>query len=522
MHWATEMAEKIIKERPNKDIYTVASGISPSGNVHIGNFREFVTSYFVAEELKRLGKKVRFIFSWDDFDRLRKVPLNINQELTEFIGKAYTDVPSPLANEAISYARHFQNKFENELRAMDVSCQFIYQTNEYTSGRYNTNMNAAIQKRLQIFDILARFKTQTFTQEERNAYYPVKIYCHKCKKDTTTVTAYNNQTNELHYTCDCGHKQSFDAKQANNMKLEWKIDWPMRWRAEQVDFEPGGRDHASETGSYSVSSVISRKIFGYEPPIFLGYDFIGVKGSSKKVSSSLGNTLVLTDLLNIYDKHIIKWFYAKYKPGAAFDISLDNDVIRYYSEFDRFVKAYFNGKLDNTTNADIMRLTAVTKDYLDTTPFNYIATFMQIVNFNEKLLKELMQKEGIDVNTANFEDRKQKAMYWLDNYAEEYKINILNNFNNDYYNSLSDDSKQHISKVVELLKNNWSSSTDLQNALYAVAVNEEDDDKTKKTKQKEFFKHLYQLITGDNMGPKLGLFLLALEKECVLKLLVKN
>ena len=62
MHWATEVAEKIIKERGEKEFYTVASGISPSGNVHIGNFREFVTSYFVAEELKRLGKKVRFIF----------------------------------------------------------------------------------------------------------------------------------------------------------------------------------------------------------------------------------------------------------------------------------------------------------------------------------------------------------------------------------------------------------------------------------------------------------------------------
>lgn len=519
MHWATEMAERIIKEKGNKEVYTLASGISPSGNVHIGNFREFITSYFVAEELKRLGKKVRFIFSWDDYDRLRKVPLNINQELTKYIGRAYTDVPSPAKEESISYGRHFQNKFEGELKAMDVSCEYIYQTEQYKSGRYNKDIIEALEKRLEIFDILASFKTQEFTEEDRQAYYPVSIYCGSCKKDTPKVTSYNEQTNEISYACECGHKNSFDVKTASNMKLVWKVDWPMRWRAEGVDFEPGGRDHASETGSYSVSSVISKKIFGYEPPLFLGYDFIGVKGSNKKVSSSLGNTLILSDLLKIYDRYIIKWFYAKYKPNAAFDISLDNDVIRYYGEFDRSTKAYLEGKFDGTTNADIMRLTRVDASYLDSTPFNYIATFMPMVNYNEDLLKELMVKEGIDVNTAGFETRKEKAMYWLEHYADEYRINVLESFNEEYYNTLDEKSKQNIKKVVELLNENWTSATDLQNALYAIPVEELDDDKTKKTKQKEFFKHLYMLITNSEQGPKLGLFLLALPNQTIKTLL---
>ena len=246
---------------------------------------------------------------------------------------------------------------------------------------------------------------------------------------------------------------------------------------------------------------------------FLGYDFIGIKGSNKKISSSLGNTLVLSDLLKIYDRHIIKWFYAKYRPNAAFEISLDNDVIRYYSEFDRSVKAYCEGKFEGTTNADNIRLTGVTEKYLDTTPFNYIATFMPMVNYNDELLEELMQKENIDVHTANFADRKEKALYWLENYADDYKINILNEFNQDYYHSLSELSKEHIKQVIKLLKGNWTSSTDLQNALYAIAVNSQDDNKIKKNKQKEFFKHLYNLITGSNEGPKLGLFLLALDKK---------
>lgn len=66
------------------------------------------------------------------------------------------------------------------------------------------------------------------------------------------------------------------------MKLNWKIDWPMRWMIEDVVFEPGGRDHSSETGSYNVSKEIARKIFNREAPHYIAYDFIGTKGHHEK------------------------------------------------------------------------------------------------------------------------------------------------------------------------------------------------------------------------------------------------
>ena len=78
MNWAKEVAMRIIEERPNEEVYTVASGVSPSGFVHIGNFREIATPYLVAKELRKLGKKVRYILSFDEFDRFRKVPGNID------------------------------------------------------------------------------------------------------------------------------------------------------------------------------------------------------------------------------------------------------------------------------------------------------------------------------------------------------------------------------------------------------------------------------------------------------------
>lgn len=69
-----------------------ASGISPSGSVHIGNFREIITTYFVVRALQKLGKNTRFIFSWDDFDRFRKVPKNIDSSYEKYIGMPYSEI----------------------------------------------------------------------------------------------------------------------------------------------------------------------------------------------------------------------------------------------------------------------------------------------------------------------------------------------------------------------------------------------------------------------------------------------
>ena len=80
-HWADQAAQRVIKQRGDKPKYTVASGITPSGVVHIGNFREVITVDLIARSLRRLGKEVRFIYSWDDFDTFRKVPANLPQQI---------------------------------------------------------------------------------------------------------------------------------------------------------------------------------------------------------------------------------------------------------------------------------------------------------------------------------------------------------------------------------------------------------------------------------------------------------
>ena len=120
MHWSEEIAEKIIKRNPNKEEYVCAAGISPSGSIHIGNFRDIATSYFVVRALRKKGKKARLLFSWDEFDRLRKVPVNVaavDSDMEKYIGCPYVDVKNPFvdAQEFKTYAEYFENEFETSL-----------------------------------------------------------------------------------------------------------------------------------------------------------------------------------------------------------------------------------------------------------------------------------------------------------------------------------------------------------------------------------------------------------------------
>ena len=517
MNWAKEVALKIIEERPNEEVYTVASGVSPSGFVHIGNFREIATPYLVAKELKKLGKNVRYILSFDEYDRFRKVPGNIDSSYEKYIGMPYTYIPSPFTKNE-SYAEFMENRFLSELKSMDVEVECIYQAKEYQSGRYNKYIKMAMDNKDRIFDIIDEFRTQDSTDEERHNYYPISIYCSYCKKDSTRVLAYDSKSGDIEYACNCGNKETININNATNIKLQWKVDWPMRWMIEKVTFETGGIDHSAANGSKAVSERIAKEIFNFEPPIYIPYNFIGVKGGGAKMSSSTGNVLTITDLLNVYEKNIIWWFYARFEPMHAFDIALDKDVIRYYSEFDRWVKLYFCGNIDEK-NKHILELTGIQKNYLNNPNFSYLATFLPIVNYDIDMLKDLLKKENIDTNTNEFNNRLNRAIYWVKEYGVDYQVKLLDSKNIEFYNTLNDIEKEWLSKTIDLLNKEYNNTDDLQTSLYSVVKNNILKEEELKKMQKRYFTIIYNMLLGKNEGPKLGLFLLSLDMEKITYLL---
>ena len=116
MHWSEEIAQRIIERKPDKEEYVCAAGISPSGSIHIGNFRDVATSYFVVKALRKMGKKAKLLFSWDEFDRLRKVPVNVQAvapELEACIRYAVCRCENPFPDSPCkTYAEHFEQEFE--------------------------------------------------------------------------------------------------------------------------------------------------------------------------------------------------------------------------------------------------------------------------------------------------------------------------------------------------------------------------------------------------------------------------
>src|SRR5258706_16432477 len=122
-HWGEIIADKVLKVFPDREVYTCAAGISPSGTVHFGNFRDVITAYVVGEALKKRGKNARVLFSWDNFDRFRKVPANVEQSFSKYVGTPLSRIPDPW-EELSSYAAHFQAPFENAMDELGISLDY--------------------------------------------------------------------------------------------------------------------------------------------------------------------------------------------------------------------------------------------------------------------------------------------------------------------------------------------------------------------------------------------------------------
>jgi len=523
MHWAEVRAREVIANAPEKEEYVCAAGISPSGSVHIGNFRDIITSYFVCLAIRNLGKKARLLFSWDEFDRLRKVPVNVSETGNAFethIGKPYADVPDPFGCHE-TYALHFEREFEEALEKFGIDIDFRYQAKMYRAGKYTKDILFALQERGRIFDVLDSFRTQDAKDSERENYYPVSIYCPTCGRDTTKIKAYDDKTRIARYECKCGHRSEFDFNTDFNCKLAWKVDWVMRWRYEGVDFEPGGHDHASPQGSYQTSSVIAKEIFGFEPPIFQGYGFIGLKGATGKMSGSSGLNLTPKTLLKIYEPEVILWLYSRAEPTHEFDFFFDDGILRQYTEFDRMYNSVTGGTASEAERA-IMLNCAIKERHISTVPMTWLVQFGSVVNFNPNVLETVFTKIGTPYKTSEFLGRLELAQNWLEMCSPESVNRINEHRNQDYYARLTDDEKKEIAVLHENLSANAYSLDELNQMLYAVpsrVFGDIDDAKHKKALQAAFFKNVYMLLIGKEKGPRLYLFLYALEREQYLHLL---
>ena len=528
MHWSDEIAQRIIERNPEKEEYVCAAGISPSGSVHIGNFRDVATPWFVVKALRKKGKKARLLFSWDEYDRCRKIPANVQavvgDSYDQYIGCPYVDIPDPWGCHE-NYAKHFEEEFLAQMEKFGIELDCRYQAELYRSGAYTQDILESLRKRGEIFEILDSFKTKDPDKSpeqlkaehdaEKANYYPVSIFCPECHTDFTTITALSEDCTEADYVCRCGHKGHFNFTENFNCKLGWKIDWPMRWRYEQVDFEPGGKDHAAPTGSYSNSKIVSKKIFGYEAPLFQGYEFIGIKGMTGKMSSSSGLNLTPETLLKLYQPEVILWLYSKTDPTKAFDFCFDDGILRQYFEFDKMLTDVREGKASDVI-ADVMFNCAIEGRELETVPMSLLVQLGSIVNFNVPMLETVFEKIGTPYKAEQFADRLDRAKFWLEQCAPDQVNRLRTTRNWEVYNTLSDDEKKEIALLHDYIAKGGYTLDELNTELYAIpktVFGTEMGDKELKGIQGAFFRTVYKLLIDKERGPRLYLFLYAIESE---------
>ncbi|WP_265182924.1 lysine--tRNA ligase [Bacillus gaemokensis] len=335
-------------------------------------------------------------------------------------------------------------------------------------------------------------------------------------KDSTTIIRFDEPLGKIHYKCECGNLNELSVLQTNRMKLNWKIDWPMRWMMEDVVFEPGGRDHSAETGSYNVSKEIARKIFNYEEPHYIAYDFIGIKGDNQKMSSSAGNIITPNELLQVYLPEVILFMFSKYKPSAAFHIGLDEDVIRNYTEYERYIESYRNKVLNNEDLCNAIKLSRTNDGSTSLPKFSQAAGVLPLVNFDTHVLQEVLAKTDRDYNLIDIMKISNRVEYWIRNLQPQKKIAVNQEKNWEFYETLEDVQKKWVSKVYEMLRTN-ADHLNVMEQIYAICHNE--NKKIMKENQKLLFSIIYRLVINKSNGPRIPLLIQVIGVEAIVLLL---
>ncbi|GAB3687421.1 lysine--tRNA ligase [Salinarchaeum chitinilyticum] len=378
--WADEIADRIERRDPDEPI-VLKGGISPSGIPHLGNANEIVLPYFVAEVLRERDFEVRQVFTTDDRDPLRGLPRKLADldgeivglgdvdagALGQNLGKPYTDIPDPFGC-CDSYGAHFSTLIAGIAEQLDVPMDVVSNTELYDSGAFDDQTRLVLER-----EDLARETLAEYQDKVDADYVPFNPICASCGKITETVTGVDldaadptddsddggdaaDPIGTVDYRCTdleagddviegCGYEGTATLRQG---KLPWRFEWVAQWAELGVDFEPFGKDHAE--GSWPSGVDIAETVFEMEPPLPMVYEWFTLDG--EPFSSSSGHVVLVSEVLELIEPEILRYFFAK-DPSKARDFSIER-LDQLVGEFDRLERLYFaaQGGLDPATLTD--------------------------------------------------------------------------------------------------------------------------------------------------------------------------
>jgi len=491
--WPFVEAKKVLRERKKnidaKGKIILQTGYGPSGLPHIGTFGEVARTSMVVNALNQLTDLPKEIITFsDDMDGLRKVPGNIpNQEkLQNNLHKPLTQVPDPFEKYK-SFGEHNNRMLKNFLDKFNFKYTFKSSTELYKSGHFNSTLKLILKNYQGIMDIIM----PTLGKERQKTYSPFLPIC----PDTGIVLEIP--------ILDIDEKNSkiiFDNKGSKleknildgNCKLQWKVDWAMRWYALDVDFEMYGKDLIES----AVLSTKIIKLLGKPNPSGFAYElFLDEKG--EKISKSKGNGITIDEWLEYSSPESLSLFMYQNPKRAK---KLYKEIVP--KAVDEYLDFIEKGKKQNELQLLLNPVWHVHNGEMPTEnsvmPFSMLLNLVETSNADSKeLLWKFVRKYKKDISEKDY-----PIFDKLINYAIKYFNDVIKS--KKIYKKPNEVEKNALEALIKVLDNcdDDMQPEDIQTNIYSVGK-----ENGYKENLRDWFKLIYEVVFGDENGPRMGFFI---------------
>jgi len=491
--WPFIEAKKLIKERQKiyekKGKITLQTGYGPSGLPHIGTFAEVARTTMMVNAIKQIIDIPTEIITFsDDMDGLRKIPENIpNKEILEKnLHKPLTSVPDPF-KKFNSFGEHNNQMLKSFLNEFKFNYIFKSSTDTYKKGLFNGALLLVLKEYEKIMEIIL----PTLGKERQKTYSPFLPICPDTGKVLEVpIIEINKEKGKIIY--QNGEKKIETEITNGNCKLQWKVDWAMRWYAFDVDYEMYGKDLIE---SAILSSKIC-KILGKRSPNGFAYEmFLDEKG--EKISKSKGNGITIEQWLKYASPESLS-LYMYQNPKRAkklYEDVVPKAVDEYLNCLDKFKEQDTRQRLLNPVwhvhNGNPPKEKSIM-------PFSVLLNLVGTSNATDKeVIWKFIRKNKKEIKVSD-----HPILDSLVEYALKYFKDIVKP--NKKYRKPNEKEKKALKDLIKRLNecNDEIEPEEIQTIIYSVGK-----DNGYEENLREWFKAIYEIIFGDQDGPRMGFFI---------------
>ncbi len=491
--WPFVEAKKILKERKQyidkKNKIILQTGYGPSGLPHIGTFGEVARTSMVVNALDQLTDIPKEIITFsDDMDGLRKIPDNVpNKDILEKnLNKPLSKIPDPFSK-FNSFGEHNNEMLKNFLNQFGFKYTFKSSSNLYSSGEFNETLKLVLDNYQGIMDIII----PTLGKERQKTYSPFLPICPSTGK-VLEIPIIEIDKKKSKIIFDNNGKNLEKSIFNGECKLQWKVDWAMRWYALDVDFEMYGKDLIE-------SAILSTKIInllGKKNPSGFAYElFLDEKG--EKISKSKGNGITIDQWLEFASPESLSLFmYQNPKRAKKLYKEIVPKAVDEYLDF-----------IDKSKNQDEKQLILnpvwhvhngkiPQEDMIMT--FSMLLNLVETSNANSKdLLWKFVKKYKPNIDENNFPIFDKLVEYSIKYFNEVIK-------ENKKYKIPNQIEKKVLEKLIKVLSecNDQMLPEEIQTKIYSVGK-----ENGYKDNLRDWFRLIYEVVFGDENGPRLGFFI---------------